>query len=507
VALKPRVTMACAALAVGLLLGRAAVAQDVPAPSPLEVISRGPAPEVRIHGVSLKSVRSDDAQNAVAFDFNGPVSDEAFARLADELPDWVEMAYAGYDNAVIRAKRPVTFMTKAESDGFSLRLVPRDAAAASPGATAGLRGDADTCGGRCPPPGAAPPGGPAPLAPHQWRAAESFYTRAAAERPFDVALRGFYDSVREGGTTYVALDGDWRHTRGTTLITSNGHLDIETWEGVHLLADVHDVVVNSKATRQFGGAVAPFNGNNVSGSAGLGYTFDGATATAEALYGAPGWGARVGLEYGDGDFRIGGRAAWHEPYTDTAEAVALRGARDYSAIYAADQVFDGLWAVGEVRATRYGIRIDDDVAETIGWHGGLRYDIGGWPFSLTYDGDGEYVLNSHKYAGSPPTPFVPLSIRDREVHQFGGSFSDKWDNAFWFDLYGGWAIDRYSDQGPYGGLALRFTPGPGFDVALDGRYSTVAERQGEQGHELSGGVKLTLALNGDAPITHGGPAL
>ena len=30
---------------------------------------------------------------------------------------------------------------------------------------------------------------------------------------------------------------------------------------------------------------------------------------------------------------------------------------------------------------------------------------------------------------------------------------------------------------------------------------------GEEGHELSGGIKLTLALNGDAPIMHGGPGL
>ncbi len=43
---------------------------------------------------------------------------------------------------------------------------------------------------------------------------------------------------------------------------------------------------------------------------------------------------------------------------------------------------------------------------------------------------------------------------------------------------------------------LRFTPGPGFDVALNGRYSTVAERQGELGHELSGGLRLTYAWDG-----------
>ena len=500
-ALQPRVLVLCAALAAALALGQGAAAQEQPA-SPLEIISKGPQPEFRVHGVSLKSVRSDDAQNAVAFDFNGPVNEAAFVQLQEALPDWVEMAYAGYDNAVIRTKRPVTFMTKTESDGFSMRMVPRDAAEPAPAQTAGPHGGADACTHGCPP--------TAPSAPfadaHAWHAADSFYTRVAFERPFDVSLRGFYDSAREGGTTYVALDGDWRHTKGTTLITSNGHLDIETWDGVHVLADVHDVAVNSKNTRQFGGAIAPFNDNNVSGSAGLAYEWDGATFTAEALYGSSGWGARFGMDYADEDFRLGARAAWHEPYTGTAEAVALRGERDYSALFAGGQVFDGLWAVGEVKATRYGIRGDGEIATTLGWHGGLRYDFAGWPLSLTYDGDGEYVLHSHTYLGAPPSPFVPLSIRDREVHALGGSFSNTWDNGFWFDLYGGWEIDRYSDSGPYGGAAFRFTPGPGFDIALDGRYATVAQ-MGEEGHELSGGIKLTIALNGDAPILHGGPSL
>lgn len=501
-AFRPRVLVFCAALAAALAFGEGAAAQVQPDASPLEIISRGPQPEFRVHGVSLKSVRADDTQNTVAFDFNGPVSEAAFVALQDALPGWVEMAYAGYDNAIIRTKRPVTFMTRAESDGFSMRFVPKDAAAPAPAQVAGLRGTAEGCSQGCPP----APAPPVPIDTHAWRAAEGFYTRVAFERPFDESLRGFYDAAREGGTTYVSLDGDWRHTKGTTLITSDGHLDIETWEGVHLLADVRDVVVNSHNTRQFGGAIAPFNDNNVSGSAGFGYDWDGATFTAEALYGSSGWGAQLGANYADDDFQLGARAAWHEPYTESAEAVALRGERDYSALFAGGQVLDALWAVGEVKATRYGIRGDDHVATTWGWHAGLRYDLDGYPLSLMYDGDGEYVLVFHKYVGGPPTPFVPLSIRDREVHAFGASFSDTWDNAFWFDLHGGWEIDRFSKNGPYGGVALRFTPVPGFDVALNGRYATVPQ-MGEEGHELSGGVKLTLALNGDAPITHSGPGL
>ncbi|HEY0301713.1 MAG TPA: hypothetical protein VGC36_10285, partial [Rhizomicrobium sp.] len=300
----------------------------------------------------------------------------------------------------------------------------------------------------------------------------------------------------------------WRHSHGTTLMSGNAHADIEIWGGLRLLADVRDVVVNAKAVRRTDLTVTPFNHNDVSGALGLGVPVYDAMATAEVLYGRNGLGGRLGLAGDFYDWRMGLRLAYHKPYTDTAEAISLFGDRDYAAIYAAGAILDGLWGAGEIRATRYGAHSDEDVARTIGWHAGLRYDIGGWPLSLTYDGDGEYVLSSHSYIGAPPTPFVPLSTRDREVHQFGGAFSDRWDDGFWFDLYGGYAIDRYSKDGPYGGLALRFTPGPGFDIALNGRYSTVSERQGEAGNVLSAGLTLTYAWgDGGAPILHGGPGV
>ena len=490
VALAPRRMSHWAAIAAMILLGAgAAAAQDVPPQgSSLTIVSQGPEAEFRVHGVSLKSVRADDAQNTVAFDFNGPVSDAAFSQLESELPDWIEMAYAGYDNAVIRAKRPVTFMTKVESDGFSMKMVPRDAGDAAP-----LRGPDDA--------GVSPPQPVPYLERRAWHAVASAYARAAAERPFDVALRGGYDTLRVGDAPTIIVSGDWRRDKDGTLYTSNGHTDIAVAENIRLLADVRDVVVNAKAVRQLTGAVAPFNVNDVSGSAGLSYGYDDAKFSVEGLYGRSGFGGRVGVVADAGDWQIGMRAAWHEPYTDTAEAISLKGSRDYSALFAAGQIFDGLWATGEAFAARYGVKGDQNVARTAGWHAGLRYDIDGWPLSINYDGDGEYVIDARHVAGPAPSPFIPLSIRTREVHQFGGAFSDDFGPSLWFDLYGGYAIDRYGKDGPYGGAALRYTPEPGFDIALDGRYSTAAERQGEAGNELSAGLRLTYAWGAsDAPI-------
>jgi hypothetical protein len=473
-----------------LCAAASANADDGLAPSTLTITARTPEAEIHIRGVSLKSVRADDAQNAVAFDFNGPVSDTAFTQLQAELPDWVEMAYAGYDNAVIRAKRPVTFMTRAEADGFSLRMVPREGAPGAPPAS--LRG-ADDAGG------APPPALPAYSETHGFSEVQTFFARAAAERPYDVAIRGFYDALRDGGASTVALSGDWRQSHGTTLIASNAHADFDVWSGVRLLGDVNDVVVNTKNVRRIDGTLRPFDKNDLSGSAGVAVPIDGAVATAELLYGRAGFGGRLGVTQIFDDWQLGMRAAYREPYIETAEAVADRATRDYSALYAAGQILDGLWGAAEIKGMRYSLKGDVNVAHTAGFHAGLRYDIEGLPLSLTYDADGEYVIGAHKYAGTAPTPYVPLSIRTREVHQFGGSFSERMDEQFWFDLYGGYAIDRYSNDGPYGGLALRFTPAPGFDIAVNGRYSTVAEREGERGDVVSAGLRLNLALD-DAPL-------
>ncbi|MBV9045604.1 MAG: hypothetical protein JO167_00205 [Alphaproteobacteria bacterium] len=479
-----------------LCLGTAAHAQSA---STLQILSRAPdGAEFRIHGVSLKNVTADDTQNTVSFEFNGPISDEAFARLQQELPDWVDMSYAGYDNAVIRARRPATFLTKTEDDGFSMKIVPRGAvAAADAPPPLPLRGSDGAACSNCPPPP------PQPLGiPPGWQRVGHYLARAAAERPGDVMIRSAYDMNRMNGISYVTVSGDWRHTDNATMYIAHVHADVGSWYGTHLLADFHDANVNAKAVRRFSGAITPLNRNDMSGSVGLAMPLDSAVLTAEALYGRSGWGGRVTLSYQDEDVQMGMRAAYHEPYVDTAEGISLYGRRDYSGAFISGRLFDLLWANAEVRATRYGAHGDDNVAHTAGWHAGLRYDFDVIPLSLTYDGEGEYVIGKHTYIGAPPTPWVPLSIRDREVHSLGGDLSSAIDNAFWFDMYGGWAIDRYTNSGPYGGVAFRFTPSPGVDLTLHGRYSTVAERQGDRGNELSAGLALTFASGGDAPIMH-----
>lgn len=85
--------------------------------------------EIRFHGVGIRGVHADDIQNAVAIDFQQPVDGAMFDRLMAEAPLWISLSTCNFENGVIRGARPVTFLTRAEADGFSLRLVPRAGAA------------------------------------------------------------------------------------------------------------------------------------------------------------------------------------------------------------------------------------------------------------------------------------------------------------------------------------------------------------------------------------------
>src|ERR1700685_46472 len=142
-----------------MLLASPRLAQGGPPPAGFEIVNRDPNTlEIRFHNMPLKAVHADPSQNALALDFQNGVDGSAFDRLSSAMPDWISMAYANFDNGVIRASRPVTFLTRPESDGFSLRMVatgPPAMVAAPPGPVA-LRGAVD---GGPPPPGPPPPQG------------------------------------------------------------------------------------------------------------------------------------------------------------------------------------------------------------------------------------------------------------------------------------------------------------------------------------------------------------
>ncbi len=459
----------------------------------MSIISQSPDAELHFSGVTLKSVRADDAQNEIALDFQNPVGGDAFDTLQRALPNWVQMSYSGYDFAVIRATRPVTFLTRPDGDGFSLRMVPR-AATGPTLARSGmaLRGPIGVAGGAA---GAASVAQPAFASGRSWRDARRHYSSALAERPSDDGLRRGYDLAQPPSDVTARAWGGWRkdHDGGTL---SEGHAAIfAAVDGnVAVTGHVDDGFAHDKSVRRLDGTFSALDRNSVSGGVGVAYIYaDGSQAKGEVTYGRAGPGAALGVDTETPTQQWSVKGIYHGTYADTAEAIADDAVRDQAEIDGSAELLDDLWGSAELHLTRYGVHGNADLAHTAGFTASLSYLTPLYEnvsAGATYTADGEYTLGAHTYAGGAPTPFIPLSIRTREVHSITGSLNTRLLDDVWIDGFGGYAIDRYGSQGALYGGALRWAVFPDFDIVLNARHTQVSDRQGVTGPETQALLSL-----------------
>ena len=292
--------LAIPALLLAALLASPALAQGAP-PAGFEVVSRDPATlEIRFHNMPLKAVHADASQNALALDFLGGVDGSALDRLAAAMPDWISMAYANYDSGVIRASRPVTFLTRNENDGFSLRMVAAGppAMVAAPNGAVALRGPVD--GSQPPPPGPPPPNlfarynaygalrgyGELELAVNRgepyW---ENAYAHAAIQSNSKIGL----------GTEYQAYHS------GDQVITSHAHMKIALADGVSIIGSVDDIDAGADQLREPNGSFASNTHTNLfTGALGLGWDMTpDSGVTLQALEGNNITGVKFTGYYGD----------------------------------------------------------------------------------------------------------------------------------------------------------------------------------------------------------------
>jgi len=500
------------ALAAALMLGAPVMAQGPgPMPGSYQVTSQGPdGLEIRFRGMPLRAVRADDSQNALSLDFHTPVDGAVFERLPSEMPQWISMAYASFDNGVIRSPRPVTFLTRAESDGFSLRIVAR-----------------------------APNPGPAPMAqnmppPPQMRGGEysqqqlyppppqPYVPPQAAYQPFHTygeytALRNYQAqelAVRRGDPVWLmaygrgALQSDsgiGTHTEanwyngGDLVISTNVDGKFSFANGIAVVGKVTYTNLQGKNVRLSDGTIAAtLNQELVSGQGGLALELGrDSELRLEAVQGNDLTGGKVSL-YSGGPNGFGYvKLDWHTPYLDTPTAVAWGANIDKAALGYSQLLAYGVWASVNGNYTRYGVLGDQDVARTAGWDGNLRWNTDVWSglmAGLSYDGHAEYRIGFDTRAGAAPTPYVPLGIRNIENHAFTATLSSTVFGGLWFSAYGGYITDRYSNDGLLAGLDLHYTPAPGVDLALGIRHSEVSWVQGQTGKQTTAGLNLTLGM-------------
>ncbi len=536
-----------------LAFASAASGQNGPAPG-VEVVSNGPALELRFHGVPLKSVRADDSQNALALDFVQPVDPAVLDRLNGALPGWIAMAYASYDNGVIRAARPVTFLTRPEVDGFSLRLEPRAGAAPQPQPFQAAPG-VGAAGAPAPPPQAyaqQQQAGPYPAQPQQQPYAQQQYPQQGgpypppqqqqpypplqangqqqqiypppppqSQAPLDAfaAARNYYSleqainredllwSLAYGRAaartdSRAGIGGEYHQFHnGDRVGNSFGSLRLALG-GVALLGSVSDTTAKGSNVRTATGTfAATSNISRISGSAGLGIAMGGdSEVRLEGLAGAGTVGGRFTSWSGTPDGFVSASLVYHAADLDTPETLLDKAVRDEASLSVGQRLGYGLWGSFTGRLDNYSLQGHHDMVQTAGWSGNLRWDnelLPGFFAGLAYDGRGEYRLHYDTLTGTAPTPYVPLSIRNLETHTASGSFSAMLWDQLWLDAFGGYSYDRFAKKGDaLYGASIRVTAAPGFEVEIGGRHTGISLQQGELGSETSAGVSLNIGFGG-----------
>jgi hypothetical protein len=520
--MKGRGGIAGTALAGALLcLASAASGQNGPAPG-FEIANSGAGIEVRFHGVPLKSVRADDNQNALALDFNQPVDPAIFDRLNRAVPGWIAMAYSNYDNGVIRAARPVTFLTRPEVDGFSLRMEPRGpvAPAQQPApfqqaAPYPQQQPYPPQGGPppqpYPPQGGYPPPGPqgqaqppVPFAPYEtYAAARNYYGLEYAVQRADPTWTSAYQRAAMRSDSDVGLGVEYRDFHnGDHVLTGHGSFKVTLGSGVALLGSIYDTSATGVSTRTPTGTfVAKSTTNQLSGSAGIGLEMGGdSEITLQGLVGNGTGGGKITGWSGSPDGFFSATLLYHAADLTTPEALLNKGIKDEASISMARRLGWGLWGGLTARFDNYSVSGHTNAVQTAGWDANLGWDaelVPGFFAGIAYDGQGDYRLKYDTLTGTVPSPYVPLSIRNLEDHAATASLSASLWDQIWFDAFGGYVYDRYAKTG--GGLygaSIRITPAAGFEIEMGARHSNISLLQGELGGETSGGISLNIGFGG-----------
>ncbi len=487
-----------------------------------QVISNDPnGLEVRFRGMPIRGVHADDNQNALSIDFAQPVDGAAFDRLSGDLPQWISMAYANFDNGVIRSNRPVTFLTRNEPDGFSLRVVPRGGPSSPQMAPQGAQPmPPQQMAQAAPPPNYPPPGpytqqqqiypAPAPYVPPQ-AAYAGFHTygeyaQLRAYEAQELALRRgdpmwqlayARAAMRAGSGIGIRNETNWYHG-GDLMIATDLDAKLSFVPGVALVGDVKWTDVNGKNVRLANGNFANTRRDIVTGAAGLALELGrDSELKLQGLVGNDVTGANLSLYSGQPNGFGYVDVNFHKPYVNTPTAVDNRADTDSATIGYTQQLWYGMWGSIAGHYTRYGVHGDADVARTAGWDGNLRWNTpiwGGLLAGISYDGHGEYLTTNDTRTGQAPTPFVPLGIRNMENHAVTLNLSSDLGNGFWFAAYAGYVVDRFASDGLLAGMDLHYTPTDGLDLALGVRQSAVSYTQGERGNQLTAGLNLTVGM-------------
>jgi len=476
------------------------------------VVVSEPYLELKFHDVYLLSARQSEGANEIALDFTAPVPPGLLERLPAVLPEWFEYAYSGYDSAVIRTIRQANFAATPLPDGFLLRIDPVTA----PGNTVALdaqRARLEAAQGNTTEARAAlddlqaqNPRDPYVLRTRagveasvgDWRAAERYYALAQMEQPDDLGLRGSIADVRRELGPEISSSITYTHHDNENLVAGTGRIDYPVMNRLGILGELSVSHATGDGVELTNGTIVSVDDTIFSGAAGITYAFPGGSSgEIAALFSDAGIGARASYLARTAMSETEITGIYGASYGETAGAIASAATQDTIILRHARRVADGLWGEAALRLHRYS---DDEseIARTAGFTASLRYlrEFYRWTGGVSYEVEGEYLLDEDLRPDGLGGFYLPLGLRNQEIHAFSASASTPLSQNAWFDAYAGWAIDRYAGNGVFGGFALRYIPVEGLELTAGLSHSTVSAAQGSSGAVTSGGVSLIYNMQG-----------
>lgn len=458
----------------------------------LDLVGLGPVtlvPERDGHGVLLRFARA--------------LPSGAFDGLDTRYPGWFQSVSAGYDTALLRTVGPVAASLAGTAPGRRLHLAALPAGpTADPGADqgplvrldvvraqlqqrdgdyAGAVHDLRTLDARHPNDlDILPALADAEDAAGGWRNAWLIDRRVTQLSPGSLdAAKAAADLYRANGQQ-VRIDSDLAISDGSdrqysTVLqgriqpTDRGEVGMSV-EWRHL----HDGQLTRADGNQQDATIDKFQGELY----GL-YRFDDDSAAKVSLLPATdslGFEASYRTPLFTGQTTLTG--TYHRPYWDIVQGIAEGGRVDRLELAHTRPLFGDLTGSLAARVSHYGINGDDDAAASAGFTGSLSWpvpDLPAWSPALTlgYEVDGEYVTSRRTKVDQFGDDFNPLPVTTHEIHTVSVEAVQTFWQVLTVDATAGYAVDRFSGNGPSVSLALSYAPLPALDMGVRASYEKV----------------------------------
>lgn len=492
-------------------IGRSAALAVLALACALSVPARAtPAPDQTNKSLIIKG---SDPQTEITADrrelllrFPQPIDPGLGDTLPQLYPDLVDFVSTGYDQLLIRGKRPLAYTLTPTADGSRLQLAEAPAPAAAVAAAPGeippelqrrltlvrieiQRGqigqatmDLDTLTQRY---GERPEilAARAELAETRgaWRQAADNFRRAGA---LDGDNEFYADAARRlgrQGAPFVRADTDVAKVKNAdrqVITVGQGQTAIGKMTDAGAIVETRRL--DTDAALNLNGTSSPAHLDRQRAEVYVSHTFDAGGTLRGALLGdsegTPG--AAVSYAWRDARQETKVGATYHRAYWELVSGIVNDGTQDSVELQHERQFGDGWSATLGARYNRYGIDGDDDVTRSAGLTGGLRkaFTLGDLDMSAGYGFDGEYIDSQKSYRAADGTLFRPLDIGTREIHSLDLAMSENLTDWLRMNLYGGYAYDRYNEGGPILGGSLALIGQEHFEAGLRASHAKALTR-------------------------------